>query len=104
MPPPPANDPPGVLAVDFTEDVNANQPIACGRQKAADCSKLIQPEDERHYILGKNDLTGKGIVVCSACYLYYETKRGSLRATRKLQIFKSSPIMYLVTESVFFFS
>jgi hypothetical protein len=84
MPPPPANNP-GMLAVDLTEDVNANRPIQCGRQKAVNCSKLIQPEDERHYILDKNDLTGKGTLVCSACYLYYETKRGSLRATCKLQ-------------------
>lgn len=75
----------GMLAVDLTEDVNANQPIACGRQKVANCSKLIQPDDERHYILDKNDLTGKGTVVCSACYLYYEEKRGTLRATCKLQ-------------------
>ena len=86
MPLPPASaSNPGMLAVDFTEDANANRPIPCGRQKVDNCSKLIQPEDERHYILDKNDLTGKGIVVCNACYLYYETKRGSLRATCKLQ-------------------
>jgi hypothetical protein len=84
MEPPPKKNP-GMLAVDFTEDANAKQPISCGRQKAADCSRLIQPEDECHYILDKNDLTGKGIVICSACYLYYESKRGSLRATCKLQ-------------------
>lgn len=85
MPPPPAKNPSqGMLAVDLTEDANANQPIPCGRQRDVNCSKLIQPEDERHYILDKNDLTGKGTVVCNACYLYYETKKGSLRATCKL--------------------
>ena len=88
MPPPPvpANNPAGMLAVDLTEDANANLPILCGRQKAVNCSKLIQPEAERHYILDKNDLTGKGTLVCNACYLYYESKRGTLRATCKLQI------------------
>jgi hypothetical protein len=86
MPPQPANNPPGMLAVNYTEDSNANQPITCGRQKAANCSKLIQPEEEHHYILDKNDLTGKGIIICSPCYVYYETKRGTLRATCKLRV------------------
>ena len=83
--PPPAQKNPGMLAVDLTEDVNAKQPIPCARQKAADCSKLIQPEDERHYILDKNNLSEKGIILCGACYQYYETKRGTLRATCKPQ-------------------
>ena len=46
---------------------------------------LMQPEDERHYILDKNNLSGKGIILCGACYQYYETKRGTLRATCKPQ-------------------
>ena len=84
MRPPPEKDP-GMLAVDFTEDANAKQPIPCGRWKVANCSRLIQPEEERHYIVDKNDLSGKGTLLCSACYQYYETKKGSLRATCKLQ-------------------
>ena len=84
MPPPPEKNP-GMLAVDLTEDANAKKPIPCGHQKAANCSKLIQPEDERHYILDKNDLTGKGTLLCSACYLYYKTKKGTLHATCKFK-------------------
>jgi hypothetical protein len=66
MPPPPPENNPGMLAVDFTEDANANQPIQCGHQKVVNCSKLIQPDDKCHYILDKNNLTEKGTVVCSA--------------------------------------
>lgn len=85
MPPPGHEKKSGILAVNLTEDANAMDPIPCGRQKAPDCSKLIQPEDERHYILNKNDLNGKGTLICSACYLYYENKGSTLRATCKCQ-------------------